>query len=191
MTNLLARILLSILMLPLAVMSWVVLFITLERSIRRDEDALAAATLVTAGLVVVYWFVLWRRSVLWSGARIVRTFVGSLGAVAVGVFAALLIMSITRIRDDGFGIFFGGVFATVVWLPLMVLLWKETAAERADRIRKSAGDVVFCPRCGYNMTGLYEPRCPECGARFTLNQLYAGQQREALADAAPPADAGA
>lgn len=25
---------------------------------------------------------------------------------------------------------------------------------------------VFCPLCDYNLRGLTEPRCPECGFRF-------------------------
>lgn len=30
---------------------------------------------------------------------------------------------------------------------------------------------MTCPACGYNMRGLTEARCPECGAEFTLDQL--------------------
>ncbi len=28
-----------------------------------------------------------------------------------------------------------------------------------------------CPACGYNLTGLDEPRCPECGGRYTWKEL--------------------
>lgn len=28
-----------------------------------------------------------------------------------------------------------------------------------------------CPKCGYNLTGLREARCPECGATYTLDEL--------------------
>lgn len=184
MTHLLARILLSIFMLPLAVICWVVTFLTLASSRIREENALMVAAVTTAFFVVACWFLLWRKSVLWNSGRVLRTVLGSIGCVAAGVFAGVGLLAATRIREEELGVFFGTVFGTVVWLPLMVLLWRETSAERAERIRSSAGDVVFCPRCGYNMTGLYEPRCPECGARFTLNQLYAGQHREALTDAA-------
>ena len=32
--------------------------------------------------------------------------------------------------------------------------------------------VVWCPSCGYNMTGLHEARCPECGTKYTLDELF-------------------
>jgi rubrerythrin len=39
---------------------------------------------------------------------------------------------------------------------------------------------VSCPSCGYNLTGLNEARCPECGAKFTLDELFAAQPRETV-----------
>src|SRR5262245_35806158 len=30
---------------------------------------------------------------------------------------------------------------------------------------------VLCPLCEYDLRGLTEPRCPECGSRFTWDEL--------------------
>src|SRR5688572_27297452 len=32
--------------------------------------------------------------------------------------------------------------------------------------------AVFCPLCEYDLRGLEEPRCPECGYRFTWAELH-------------------
>jgi hypothetical protein len=44
---------------------------------------------------------------------------------------------------------------------------------------------VHCPGCGYNMSGLDSSSCPECGQRYTLDQLIKGQNYEALRPAIP------
>lgn len=31
---------------------------------------------------------------------------------------------------------------------------------------------LHCPECGYNVTGLKQWRCPECGERFSLQRAY-------------------
>lgn len=35
----------------------------------------------------------------------------------------------------------------------------------------STDQTLHCPTCGYNLTGLPENRCPECGKRFSLERL--------------------
>ncbi len=34
---------------------------------------------------------------------------------------------------------------------------------------------VNCPGCGYSMVGLHQSRCPECGNRYTLDELLLKQ----------------
>jgi len=38
--------------------------------------------------------------------------------------------------------------------------------------RETTGNItLFCPECGYNLTGLPENRCPECGGEFDPQRL--------------------
>lgn len=45
---------------------------------------------------------------------------------------------------------------------------------------------VHCPQCGCSLIGLTELRCPECGARFTIDKLIGAQ---GYTGASGPADA--
>ncbi|MGQ9650526.1 MAG: hypothetical protein ACUVXJ_10485 [Phycisphaerae bacterium] len=187
MTNLLARILLSIMVLPLAVVVYLAVLLVFVRD--KDETAFTIATLFTAVFVAGYWLMLWRRSVQWTSARRNLTVAASVGCLVAGAVAGYVAMNIADISDITFGVFAGGLLATVVWLPITIIIWRETPAERAERICQSASDVLFCPRCGYNMTGLQLARCPECGVQFTLNELFAAQQRQyEIGDAAGSAE---
>jgi len=188
MTNLLARILLAIMLLPLGTVLYAVIVVALIKGPGNDALAFTAATLVTAVFVVVYWLALWRQSVRWTSERIGRTLFASLGSVIVGAIGGAVLMALAGINEVTFGIFIGGVIAMVTWLPVTVLLWRETPEERVERLRHAATDVLCCPRCGYNMTGLHEARCPECGAQYTLNQLYSAQHHAEIGDAAPAGD---
>lgn len=38
-------------------------------------------------------------------------------------------------------------------------------------------DDIFCPLCDYNLRGLIEPRCPECGYRFSWPELLEAHRR--------------
>lgn len=182
MTNLLARILLSIMVFPLAALVYLLLIFGAGVNRGPRDSTFVIATVGTAVFVAAYW--LWRSSVRWTRERIALTVGSGVGVAVIGLVTGLAMMQMSSIRDAGFGIFIGGLCAIVLWLPITIVLWRENAEERAERIARSAGDVVCCPRCGYNLTGLREARCPECGAQYTLDQLLAAQRREEIGEAA-------
>jgi hypothetical protein len=65
----------------------------------------------------------------------------------------------------------GALSGGVPFRALAPRVWVDDAdAERARELitkrPRSADDLEACIHCGYNLTGLPEPRCPECGEPF-------------------------
>jgi hypothetical protein len=59
------------------------------------------------------------------------------------------------------------VFFTHLWLPTVLLLIAPSVAlVRGPWRRRRRHRRGHCLRCGYDLTGLAEPRCPECGRAF-------------------------
>jgi len=168
-------------MFPLAVLFYAFVMVVAEESQQgfgsrmREADMFLASDGLTWLVVAVYWCVLWRTAVNWNTSRILGTFLSALGAAIVGGLAGWSAGSLIGPLDAGFGVFIGGILAIILWLIATVFIWRETAAERAQRIKGSSKSAVTCPTCGYNLTGLSESRCPECGSKFTLDELLALQ----------------
>ncbi len=181
MSHLLARIMLALLMLPLAAVVYgltIVLLIEVVLGYQNDTLLFAISGLVTSLFIAAYWIALWRRTVRWTRTRIVYT--GS--AVLAAAVAGAAVGGLGSIADSDFGIFIGWTFANLAWLALTVFAWQETKTERAARIKTGTSRVVTCPRCGYNMTGLGQAACPECGASFTIDELIDSQPEQAATD---------
>jgi len=54
-------------------------------------------------------------------------------------------------------------------------------------VRRELEDLVpYCPKCGYNLTGLKEHRCPECGAAFDPIALLREQLNQPAAKKLSP-----
>lgn len=124
--------------------------------------------------IAVYWIYLWRDIVLWTERRIWGTRLAAVCALAVGLVVGVIVRF--ALGAPAFpAVLFGGAIPPIVWVLATVLIWRETAEERIARISAAGTDAVLCPNCGYNMTGLREARCPECGSAFTLDQLVSSQ----------------
>lgn len=162
-------------MFPLAALIYVFTFVATNRlSYHSDFNEFIFSALTTWLTVALYWFLLWRSSVIWNPRRKIGTLLGVIGAILVGALGGSIAEGLIRYAD-GFGAFFGGVLTITVWLIVTVFLWRDTRAERAERVKKSNRSAIVCPTCGYNLTGLSECRCPECGSTFTLDELMALQ----------------
>ena len=58
----------------------------------------------------------------------------------------------------------GGSFVSIpIWMPFALVALPTTLLWWLDRRRYPRG---HCQRCGYDLRGLPEPRCPECGTTF-------------------------
>jgi ssDNA-binding Zn-finger/Zn-ribbon topoisomerase 1 len=49
------------------------------------------------------------------------------------------------------------------------LIWRDGFRKGWHRAREKA---PTCPNCGYNLSGLRQCRCPECGKEYALDELW-------------------
>lgn len=182
MSRLVSRILLTVLLFPPATLCLFLSFLFLERLwTSNDQEAAIYATFATCIYMMGYWLLLWHGVVSWSTDRVYRTTMMTIAAMVCGLAMGMAIAKVLP-YERGIGACGGALTAVVLWIILTILAWRETPAERAARMSRADADALVCPTCGYNLTGLREPRCPECGTQFTLNELYASQPTRAPAD---------
>jgi len=144
-----------------------------------DAFAFLLGGFVTWAFVAIYWTLLWRKAVQWTARR-------RLGPIVVAAFGVLMVV-IARLSLLNSGLPVGkwivlSILVPALWLIATVYFWQETPAERASRISDSGRADIPCPKCGYNLRGLMEARCPECGTRFTLDELLAAQSSQIVGE---------
>jgi hypothetical protein len=136
----------------------------------RGDSWIFGGFLITACYLVVGWHAIWHGQIIWTGRRSVLTGLSLFGALLP---AMVLGAAVSALAGDDIGMVTGACVWALVWLTSTLFVWRESPAEWALRLGRAPGNVVGCPNCGYNLTGLYEARCPECGSRYTLDQLLA------------------
>jgi hypothetical protein len=178
MSPLIARLLLAIFIFPCAFLIYLVAYLYADEYVALNlstRQSILLAGSVTWIFVAVYWTVLWRKSVRWTPPRQIFTFASIPAAAVIGLFVGTIVANLSQNP----GLFLGVNSAIMTWLIATVWIWRETSAERGQRLLAGNRDGVVCPKCGYNMTGLREARCPECGAQFTIDELFAAQPSRA------------
>jgi hypothetical protein len=179
LSQLIAKLMLALLMLPTAGVLYLLTFIVaMEWSGWQSESLVfTAVSAAVLAYVTVYWMLLWRKTIVWTPRRLAATLAVSVAALLIGlvcgIFAAALL------DEPAFGLFTGSLCTAFAWLFATVLIWRETNEERSNRIRAAGSDAIACANCGYNLTGLKHTKCPECGADPTIEELFASQPARA------------
>jgi hypothetical protein len=176
MSRLIARLILAMLILPVSGALFVFLFFVFVIGPAAPTIGTLLFLWGTIYLfVAAYWLLLWRSLVRWTPTRILYTTLATTLAPIVGVLFGIVLPEVTRGLPREPAALVAGGTVPIIWVLATVLIWRETSAERIDRLAREGRETVSCPNCGYNLTGLSEARCPECGSRFTLDQLVRAQ----------------
>src|SRR5689334_10769189 len=119
MSRLLSRILLAMLMLPLAAVLYTVVFVLLVSQWGYPRSTGLIFTIsgaVTWGMIGTYWFILWRGLVRWTRERITNTFLAAGAAAIAGLGAAGVVAMLLSGRENEFPAFVGSALAPLAWL---------------------------------------------------------------------------
>ena len=176
MTQTVARLLLSMLLIPMSMGLFVVVFaIQVQPSVRAPVGPIILAWVAVYIFVGAGWIMIWRSAVKWTPRRSLGTVGAAIGSVVAGGSIFAFVHVVNHRLPLTILVLASGAIVPIVWTVATVLLWRETPRERMTRMGAMGLSGIHCPICGYQLTGLSEARCPECGARFTLDQLFAAQ----------------
>jgi hypothetical protein len=186
MTRTVARLILAMLLLPSTGAVFLLLFLILVAPAGGPPDVgrLLLMWFLLYAFVGAYWVILWHDMVPWNRRRVTRTALATVLSLAGGVVVALACLAVNHQVPPTIAVMIGGGTVPITWVLSTVLVWRETAAERLTRLTAHGMPAIACPLCGYNLAGLTEARCPECGGRFTLEQVILARPRPG----AQPAD---
>ena len=181
MSPTISRILLTIVLFPLAAFVNLIAYILLDEHLDDEAEVLIPA-LITAFFMQGFWLLLWRKTVRFTSARLRQTIIAgvatALAAAGVGVTIGLTV----EYSADDIAIYIACNLWALLWITATLFIWRETKTERTDRLERVGASTIVCPACQYNLTGLREARCPECGTGYTLNELLAGQPSRRAAE---------
>ena len=181
MTRTVARLILAMLLLPCTGAVFLLLFVAVVVPANTNGPPSVPRLLLMWFLLYAfigaYWIVLWRDMVPWSGRRVLLTAAATVLSLVGGAAVALGCMAVHRQLPPPMAVLIGGGTVPITWVLSTVLVWRESAAERLGRLTAHGMPVLACPLCGYNLAGLTEARCPECGGSFTLEQIVLARPR--------------
>ena len=142
--------------------------ITYEIRGNGNDLALFAADILAGALFAGGWFTIWWHVVHWTRRRvawtIIVTVISIILAIAIDLLVAILL-------DATLGVVTAGILWWAMWVGALALVWRESTTERLAHAKTTPPVELHCPHCGYDLRGLRDARCPECGTQYTLDEL--------------------
>lgn len=162
------RIMLSLGLVVVMVPAYLLLFYIISPLFfRSDETALLAASAIVVPSFTLLWICVWARSVKWNIRTVRRTGIAVAVSFVSGAAVASIYLLIVESRPWQVPTLFAVLVYGGVWIAASAVAWAEPHRTGVG------GPRVICPKCSYDMRGLDQPRCPECGTRYTLDELLA------------------
>jgi len=158
---------------PLVCFFQLVIFLEIVGSSPRQAWPWVVAHVLTALLLVAAWVLIWLGQIRWTPARVwsVPIIVGL--ACVPALIAAFTLGKLIGYSDAHV---LQTLMAGMIWAPCFVagtaIAWRETAIDRAARLREMGAALLTCARCGYNLTGITSGQCPECGEGFAVSSAH-------------------
>jgi len=97
-----------------------------------------------------------------------------IGGVLLGVWIGLLIFSYVLMDKHLVAACLFALVGSAAIVALVPVIHRQRLREEIRKELRRQG-IPTCPRCTYDLRGLTEPRCPECGASFPRELLEAPQ----------------
>lgn len=115
---------------------------------------------------------------IWKGKRTTLAWIlTSAGLLVTWLVTIALCFFWHAVNLRAQGLFIGGTVLAGMAGSIGLILFAVRSASAGDSSRKRAQmTTVRCPSCRYAMNGLRECTCPECGRRFTIDELFAAQR---------------
>ncbi len=136
----------------------------------RDEHVAVAL-----GLASVLWFVALIK--IWATytrfRNVLKTIFGILAIWAVAIPLGILADVLMRGGEE---FVIAACILTAIGGSILLITSTAHRVRRGKPILTPEGlPNINCPSCDYSMVGLHESRCPECGTRYTLDELLLKQ----------------
>ncbi len=165
------RVLLALaLVLVLTGLWFVVLFALNDLTNLPDPWTFACANATCTVLLIVVWWLVWRSVIPRGGWWGYSTAASAI--VLVGVVAAVSVLAESFLPSGDVGdalVFSITPMACGFWMIFTAWTWRAKPVHDASAFD---AERLTCIKCGYSLVGLHEARCPECGWRTTLDDLF-------------------
>lgn len=139
------------------------------------RDTYACAFAICDLVMIAGWLALWRGRIVWTGRVVGGTVSLGLVTLASSVAAAESVMQTWRPLQ-----YSAPFLALAIWFAGTAWLWRKR--ESPVVFAASNTEHVSCPQCSYNLKGLKEVHCPECGWTSTVDQIVKLAFENAAAD---------
>lgn len=183
-------------LIPLLPAVFFILMLAFDDLLSLPEKQAAFLSYITCAIIAVgVWWMIWRRAVVWTPRRQGWTVALTL-LMLITPFSQFIPEFDIQLIDVTIDL--SPVFALAAWFAGTGLVWQTRSEEMRIASRRAAtqsntddpdsddDDLVCvpCGQCDYDLRGLREARCPECGWTTTLDSLV----RRGVAAALAPGD---